>query len=449
MNRTLETDLFSLAGAKSLDPAPPLRQEAGQGEAFKFSLLEAGTELSAPIETDASSREVISDAAPLPAWMIQAEEIEVPPVAAADRDLAEIASTDLLEKVENILTAEPEPAPEIEAETEVQDPILVAVPAPLQMVKTAPEAGAEFARPEPAEEIQPHSQIKAADTQAPALEADDQTELAGSTQTEGEPGTDTGTGSETGSDTSTAHAIDLTPDTEPQTATEPDPGPSDAPRSDFAALGTSSATGTTTDHAIHAATTGDTAGRVEGASGITDTTTATPAMMTSTAPAATPTTSAPATTFAVPPGQPMLAATPAEVVSIITDNVSGTEDPQDRIVVRLDPPELGRVSIDFKIDAQGVQHITVTGETPEAMRHLRAMHFELVQALERQGLSSGDMTFQQQSSNGQNGGTSRTEYAGTSGGSATELTETPVRLASPPPRNTQPPSSGGGLNIRL
>ena len=54
----------------------------------------------------------------------------------------------------------------------------------------------------------------------------------------------------------------------------------------------------------------------------------------------------------------MLAATPAEVVSIITDNVSGTEDPQDRIVVRLDPPELGRVSIDFKIDAHGVQHIT-------------------------------------------------------------------------------------------
>lgn len=69
---------------------------------------------------------------------------------------------------------------------------------------------------------------------------------------------------------------------------------------------------------------------------------------------------------------------------------------EDSIVVQLDPPELGRVSIDFKFDAQGLQHVTITAESPEAMRQLRQMHFELVQALERNGLSSQNMSFQHQ-----------------------------------------------------
>lgn len=69
---------------------------------------------------------------------------------------------------------------------------------------------------------------------------------------------------------------------------------------------------------------------------------------------------------------------------------------EDRIVVQLDPPELGRLSIDFKFDAQGLQHVTITAESPEAMRQLRQMHFELVQALERNGLSSQNMSFQHQ-----------------------------------------------------
>ncbi len=69
---------------------------------------------------------------------------------------------------------------------------------------------------------------------------------------------------------------------------------------------------------------------------------------------------------------------------------------EDSIVVQLDPPELGRLSIDFKFDAQGLQHVTITAESPEAMRQLRQMHFELVQALERNGLSSQNMSFQHQ-----------------------------------------------------
>ena len=98
---------------------------------------------------------------------------------------------------------------------------------------------------------------------------------------------------------------------------------------------------------------------------------------------------------AMTPTHSLISATPAQVVEIISDSIAAPEDRKDRIQIQLDPPELGRVSIDFKFDANGLQHVTVTGETPEALRQLRAMHFELVNALERQGLSSQNMSFEQ------------------------------------------------------
>lgn len=99
------------------------------------------------------------------------------------------------------------------------------------------------------------------------------------------------------------------------------------------------------------------------------------------------------------PSNAVLAASPAEVVSIVSSAADNGES--DRIVIQLDPPELGRVSIDFKFDANGLQHVTVTGESPEAVRQLRLMHFELTQALERHGITSQNMTFQQHQQNPQ------------------------------------------------
>lgn len=94
------------------------------------------------------------------------------------------------------------------------------------------------------------------------------------------------------------------------------------------------------------------------------------------------------------PAQAVLTASPAQIVDIVARTA---EDGQtDRITVQLDPPELGRVSIDFKFDSQGLQHVTITSETPEAMRQLRQMHSELMQALERQGIGSQNMTFEHQ-----------------------------------------------------
>ncbi len=135
----------------------------------------------------------------------------------------------------------------------------------------------------------------------------------------------------------------------------------------------------------------------------------TPGSSTQGAPAFTAVASAPAAiqsssiSVAVPPAMSptnaVLVASPVDIASIVSTAADNGD--ADRIVIQLDPPELGRVSIDFKFDANGLQHVTVTGESPEAMRQLRLMHFELTQALERHGITSQNMSFQQQQQNAQ------------------------------------------------
>ncbi|WP_321490723.1 flagellar hook-length control protein FliK [uncultured Hyphomonas sp.] len=156
----------------------------------------------------------------------------------------------------------------------------------------------------------------------------------------------------------------------------------------------------------------------------------------------------PQTQMQMTPTNAVVTASPAETVKIITDAVSSPNDTPERITVQLDPPELGRVSIDFKFDAHGIQHITVTGESPEALRQLRLMHFELTQALERNGLSGQNMTFQQQQSGHQQ---SQTPGAGSlfdNDGLTAEpslLTAAHMTADSIRPART----ASGGIDIRL
>ena len=147
------------------------------------------------------------------------------------------------------------------------------------------------------------------------------------------------------------------------------------------------------------------------------------------------------------PTNAIITASPADTVRIITDSIASPNDRQDRITVQLDPPELGRVSIDFKFNAHGLQHVTITGENPEALRQLRLMHFELTQALENNGLSSQNMTFQQQASHQQNQQAQST--ANRLAGNATA--ETASAQTAPPPQSPKPVrvAGGGGLDIRL
>jgi len=143
----------------------------------------------------------------------------------------------------------------------------------------------------------------------------------------------------------------------------------------------------------------------------------------------------------------LISATPAEVVDVISDSLAAPEDRKNRVIVQLDPPELGRISIDYKFDSHGLQHVTITGESPEAMRQLRLMHFELVNALEKQGLSSQNMSFQQHQANQDPG-----QQGSRSGQISNDIAENqaltvPALIAS---QTSQPGSeSSGGLNIKL
>jgi len=144
--------------------------------------------------------------------------------------------------------------------------------------------------------------------------------------------------------------------------------------------------------------------------------------------------------------QAIITAAPAEIVDIIAQSLSATDGRKDRIIVQLDPPELGRVSIDFKFDAQGLQHITITGETPEALRRLRMMHFDLIQTLERDGLTGHGMTFRQQDTSQNSRGDGSPQRAMPESIAAERTTTSPIT----PPLKTAPLSlNGGGLNIKL
>jgi len=114
--------------------------------------------------------------------------------------------------------------------------------------------------------------------------------------------------------------------------------------------------------------------------------------------AATPTVSTTTTpTAGLTPTAPSIPlATPNELTGIIVNAINNGIDPQEQLVVQMDPPELGRVLIDFKFDAQGLQQIVVTTENPEALKRLRELHFELTQALRDHGLSEQNMSFRQQ-----------------------------------------------------
>ena len=108
----------------------------------------------------------------------------------------------------------------------------------------------------------------------------------------------------------------------------------------------------------------------------------------------------PVSTVGLAPTTPAhVIAAPSDLTNIVMNALKNGGDAQEQLVVQLDPPELGRVLIDFKFDAQGVQQITVTSENPEALKRLRELHFELTEALKQNGLSDSNLSFQQHAQN--------------------------------------------------
>jgi len=162
--------------------------------------------------------------------------------------------------------------------------------------------------------------------------------------------------------------------------------------------------------------------------------------------AAAPPSSAPVTQPVVAPAQAPAhyVAVPADIESIISQELSSDRQ-TNHVRVQLDPPELGRVSLEFKFDSHGLQHVVVTADSADAIRRIRAFHPDLVSVLDEHGLSSQDMTFREQAS-GQN---PAQDWAGAKMTPADDeadlMTETPAPL----PRTPQPRSASAGLDIRV
>jgi flagellar hook-length control protein FliK len=158
-----------------------------------------------------------------------------------------------------------------------------------------------------------------------------------------------------------------------------------------------------------------------------------------------------AATPGVTPGQhaqtpATMVAAPQEVVDIVSNRLAGDDRP-DKIMVQLDPPELGRVSIEFKFDAQGLSQVAVRGESAEAIKQLRLLHFDLVQSLEQHGLSARAMTFSQNFSQQQQQQDLHDRF-NPALASEEDLAGTPPPIAEQA-RNTPAVYGSSGLNIKL
>jgi len=133
-----------------------------------------------------------------------------------------------------------------------------------------------------------------------------------------------------------------------------------------------------------------------GLTGEVGTVTAEQVLRTAAAPTSSTATSAVSVNGLTPTAPTIPLATPNELTGIIVNAINNGLDPQEQLVVQLDLPDLGRVLIDFKFDAQGLQQVVVTTEKPEALKRVRELHFELTQALKEHGLSEQNMSFRQE-----------------------------------------------------
>ncbi|MCR9196603.1 MAG: flagellar hook-length control protein FliK [Hyphomonas sp.] len=160
-------------------------------------------------------------------------------------------------------------------------------------------------------------------------------------------------------------------------------------------------------------------------------------------------TSAPTTVASglIPVAPSIPVAAPSEINSIILNAMKAGAEPREQLIVQLDPPELGRVAIDFKFDAQGLQQITVTSENPEALRRLRELHFELTEALREHGLSEQNLSFRQQADDQSQPAWQMAELAGP--GAVLTASDDPQQATSPPPRSNAAYTRTDRLDLTL
>ncbi|WP_290497155.1 flagellar hook-length control protein FliK [Hyphomonas sp. UBA4494] len=345
-------------------------------EATDFANLEEALEVSAPLVTSNVDPDTVkgtdSDVTiPVPhaAEIIEASASSEPRAPDAktivDSDLAGTKTT----IVPGLADAEPE-----RAGASIEDlPATVAVDDPLQF--QAPPA-----EPREASDIEPDALIESAIVPK-ATEMGALADAASESELEPSPAPQKTTFNTAGTP-QPAPSGDTAQDGTPQDRKSPDPLPGSLNTLGSMEPVQGFATGMATEFASPASDTGQPS--TLGLSAVTSTT---------------PTISTPSMQAVVAPAQPQAnyVAVPADIPSIISRELS-SDTQSNRVRIQLDPPELGRVSLEFKFDSQGLQHVLVTADSAEAIRRIRAFHPDLVSVLDEHGLSSQDMTFREQPS---------------------------------------------------
>ena len=351
-------------------------------EATDFAKLEEAPEVSAPLVTSNVDPDTVkgtdSDVTiPVPhaAEIIEASASSEPRAPDAktmvDPDLADTKTT----TVPGLADAEPE-----RADASIEDlPATVAVDDPLQF-QAPPAEPREASDIEPDAVIESDALIESAIVPK-ATEMGALADAAGESELEPSPAPQK-TAFNTAGTPQPAPSGDTAQDGTPQDRKSPAPLPGSLNTSGSMEPVQGFATGMATEFASPASDTGQPS--TLGLSAVTSTT---------------PTISTPSMQAVVAPAQPQAnyVAVPADIPSIISRELS-SDTQSNRVRIQLDPPELGRVSLEFKFDSQGLQHVQVTADSAEAIRRIRAFHPDLVSVLDEHGLSSQDMTFREQPS---------------------------------------------------
>lgn len=98
-------------------------------------------------------------------------------------------------------------------------------------------------------------------------------------------------------------------------------------------------------------------------------------------------------------GQPVPAPIANAIVSTVADAILTAKETPKGVVVQLDPPEMGRVYIDFMFDTDNRVNVVVKADNVESYNILRERSQDFLQMLSDNGFGDIDLSFEQQSSN--------------------------------------------------
>lgn len=109
------------------------------------------------------------------------------------------------------------------------------------------------------------------------------------------------------------------------------------------------------------------------------------------------------------------------IISTVSDAILTAKETPKGVMVQLDPPEMGRVYIDFMFDADNRVNVVVKADNIDSFNILKERSQDFLQMLSDNGFSNVDLSFEQQSSS--DGSSENSEDAQSYGVSYTEAAQ--------------------------